>query len=139
MLNATPINWFSKQQSTVETATYGLEFVTARTCTEQIIDLQNTLRYLGVPIQAKSYIFGDNNSVVGSATKPHAKLHKQHTVLLFHRVRKAVAAKVLGFFHIPGRSNPADILSKHWGYADVCHLLRVVLNWHGDTIDSYKD
>ena len=34
MLNATPIDWFSKRQSTVETATYGSEFVAARTCTE---------------------------------------------------------------------------------------------------------
>jgi hypothetical protein len=50
-----------------------------------------------------------------------------------------VAAKILGFFHIPGKSNPADILSKHWGYADVRHLLLVVLHWHGDTIDSYGD
>ncbi len=33
-INATPIDWFSKRQSTVETATYGSEFVTARTCVE---------------------------------------------------------------------------------------------------------
>ena len=38
-VNKTPIEWFSKKQSTVETATYGSEFVAARTCVEQIIDL----------------------------------------------------------------------------------------------------
>ena len=43
MLNATPIDWYSKKQSTVETATYGSEFVAARTCVEQIVDLRNTL------------------------------------------------------------------------------------------------
>ena len=50
MLNATPIDWYSKKQATVETATYGSEFVAAQICIEQIIDLQNTLWYLGVPI-----------------------------------------------------------------------------------------
>ena len=51
LMNKTPIDYYSKKQATVETATYGAEFVAARTCTEQIIDLRTTLRYLGVPIR----------------------------------------------------------------------------------------
>ena len=46
---------------TVETATYGSEFVAAKTATEQIMDLRYTLSYLGVPIKSKSYMFGDNS------------------------------------------------------------------------------
>ena len=38
-VNGTPIDWYSKKQATVETATYGSEFVAARTCVEQIVDL----------------------------------------------------------------------------------------------------
>ena len=90
--------------------------VAARTCMEQILDLRNTLRYLGVPIQGPSIMFGDNQSVVGSATIPDAKLHKRHTALSFHRVREAIASKMLNFYHLKGEYNPADILSKHWGY-----------------------
>ena len=41
--NATPGEWYSKKMATVETATYGAEFVAARTCVEQIIDICNTL------------------------------------------------------------------------------------------------
>jgi hypothetical protein len=37
------IEWFSKKQANVETATYGSEFVAARICVEQIIDLGNTV------------------------------------------------------------------------------------------------
>ncbi len=48
LVNKTPLDWYSKKQATVETATYGSEFVAARTCVEQIIDLRTTLRYLGV-------------------------------------------------------------------------------------------
>ena len=75
-MNATPIDWYSKKMATVETATYGAEFVAARTCVEQIIDLRNTLRYLGVPVVEKSYMFGDNDSVVNSSNNIYAKLHK---------------------------------------------------------------
>jgi hypothetical protein len=39
LINQTPIQWFSKKQSTVETATYGSEDMVARQATEQIIDL----------------------------------------------------------------------------------------------------
>jgi len=134
-VNATPIDWFSKRQATVETATYGSEFVAARTCVEQVIDLRNTLRYLGVPIRGMRWMFGDNESVVNSSAQPHAKLHKRHTALSFHRVREAIAAGIVGFFHIPGDSNPADILSKHWGYQQVWQLLQPLLFWQGDTLD----
>ena len=39
MLNGTPIDWFSKKQGSIKTTTYGSEFVAARICVEQIIDL----------------------------------------------------------------------------------------------------
>ena len=135
MLNGTPIEAFSKKQSTVETATYGSEFVAARTCVEQIMDLRNTLRYLGVPIQGRSYMFGDNESVVNSSSRPEAKLHKRHVALSFHRVREAVASNMLSFIHLPGELNPADICSKHWGYRQVWKLLRTLMFWQGDTAD----
>ena len=53
-------------------ATYGYEFVAANTATEQIMDMRYTLRYLEVTIKSKSYMFGDNRSVVTSATHPHS-------------------------------------------------------------------
>ena len=63
-VNTTPSDWFLKRQASVETATYGSEFVAAKPATEQIMDLRDTLRYLGVPIMTKAYLFGDNKSVV---------------------------------------------------------------------------
>ena len=50
-INTTPTDWYLKSQATVETVTYGLEFVSARTVTEQIMDLRNMLIYLGVPLR----------------------------------------------------------------------------------------
>ena len=73
-VNKTPVDWYSKKQATVETATYGSYFIAAKTATEQIMDIRQTLRYLGAPIGAKSFLFGDNRSVVTSATLPHSTL-----------------------------------------------------------------
>ena len=135
LLNGTPIEWYSKRQATVETATYGSEFVAARIATEQIIDLRTTLRYLGVPVRQVSYMFGDNQSVVTSSTVPQSALSKRHNALAYHRVREAIAAKILCFCHIEGVNNPADVLSKHSGYPQFWPLIRPLLFWRGNTME----
>ncbi len=131
-LNKTPIESFSKRQATVETATYGSEFVAAKTATEQIIDLRNTLRYLGVPINDKSYLFGDNKSVVTSSTLPHSTLNKRHNILAYHRVREAIAAKILSFHWIQSGYNLSDMLSKHWDHPSVYPMILKLLITAGD-------
>ena len=131
-VNVCPIDWYSKKQSTVETATYSSEFVAARTCVEQIIDLRTTLHYLGVQVNDKSYMFGDNESVVNSASLVHAKLHKRHNALSFHHVREAIASRYIDFNFLPGPENPADILSKQWSYNGVKDVLLPLFNQHGE-------
>ena len=54
LCHQTPVDWYSKKQAIVETATYGSEFVAAKTATEQIMDIRQTLRCLGAPIGSKS-------------------------------------------------------------------------------------
>ena len=137
-LNQTPIDAYTKRQSTVETATYGSEFVAARTAVDQIIDIRTTLRYLGVPIRDKSYMFGDNRSVVTSSTIPNSTISKRHHLASYHRVREAIAAKFISFHWKDGKSNPADILSKHWEFATVWPMLKPILFWRGETATQLK-
>jgi len=139
LLNKTPIDWFTKKQPTVETATYGSEFRAARIATEQILDLRTTLRYLGVPVEGPTILFGDNESVVRSSMIPEGRLHKRHLLLSFHRVRECIAGKIVKFIYIPGDMNPADILSKAWGYQQVWHLLKALLFWSGNTLDLMSE
>ena len=67
-VNKTPVDWYSKKHAIVETATYGSEFVAAKTATEQIMDIRQSLRYVGAPIGSICFLFGDNRSVLTSAT-----------------------------------------------------------------------
>ena len=138
LVNKTPLDWYSKKQATVETATYGSEFIAARTCVDQIVDLRTTLRYLGVPVRDVSYMFGDNKTVVDSSTILQSKLHKCHNALSFHRVREAVAAGFIGLYHLPGEFNPADIMTKHWGYQTIWRLLQPLLFYQGDTAELFE-
>ena len=133
LINQTPIDWFTKRQATVETATYGSEFVAARQATEQVIDLRITLRYLGVPIEGPSFMFGDNQSVVTSSTIPHSNLNKRHNALSYHRVREAIASGVIRFHHMMGVGNPADVLSKHCGFQQFWPTVQPLLFWRGET------
>ena len=74
--NLYPGDWYSKRQATVENANYESEFVAAKTATEEIIDIRQSLRYLGVPIKSKAYMLDENKSVVTSYTVPHSLLSK---------------------------------------------------------------
>ena len=139
MINQTPFDWYSKKQNTVETATYGSEFTAARIAVDQIITNRNMLRYLGVPIKGSTHMFGDNRSVIDSSNIPQAKLHKRHNALSFHRVREAIAAKIISFIFIPGNINPADILSKHWGHQQVKTALKTLLFYVGDTANLFAE
>ena len=132
-VNSTPLDWFSKRQATVETATLGSEFVAAKTATEQIMDLRNTLRYLGVPTMTKTYMFGDNKLVATRSTIPQSILNKRHTLLSYHRVREAIAAKILEFHWCSSDENKSDILSKHWEHAKVKDTQRELFDYQGDT------
>ena len=120
-------DWYSKKQAREETATYGSEFVAAKTETEQIMDIRQTLRCLGAPIGSKSFLFSDNRSVITSATLSHSTLTKCHNILAFHRVREAIAAKIMGFYWIQSAYNLCDMLSKPWDHPNIYPMILKLL------------
>ena len=96
------------------------------------MDITQTLRYLGAPIGSKSFLFGDNRSVVTSATLPHSTLTKCHNILAFHRVREAIAARLMAFYWIQSTYNLSDILSKHWDHPAVYRMILKLLITRGN-------
>jgi hypothetical protein len=122
----------------VETATFGSEFTAARIAVDQIINLRTTLRYLGVPVHHKSYMFGYNQAVVMNSSIPHSSLNKIHNALSYHHVREMIAANIMGYYWIDGKMNPAEILSKHWAYPQIWHLLKPLLFYSGDPGDRIE-
>ena len=133
-VNQCPVDWYSKKQNTVETATFGSEFVAARIATEQVMDLRYTLRMLGAPLDGPAWMFGDNESVITNSTVPQSTLKKRHNALSYHRVREACAAGVMHFIHTPGKTNVADVLTKYLPWCDMKDKLEPVLFRRGETM-----
>jgi len=114
-LNNTPVKSYSKRQSTVESSTYGSEMVAGRITVEIAIEMRYKLRMLGIPIIGSCILFGDNMSMITSTTIPSSSLKKKHNAIGYHRVREAIAARVVDLLHVASAANLADILTKPLG------------------------
>ena len=63
---------------------------------------------------------------------------KRHHLVSYHQVREAFSAKYISFHWKDGKSNPADILSKHLEFATVWSMLKPILFWRGKTATQRK-
>ena len=108
------------------------KFVAAKTASEQIMDIRQTLRYHAAPTVSKSFLFGGNRSVVTSTTLCHSILSKCHNILLFHRIREAIAAKLMAFYWIQSTYNLCDMLAKHWDHPTVYLMILKLLITRGN-------
>jgi hypothetical protein len=50
-----------------------------------------------------------------------------------------ISAKILGYYWIDGKKSPADVVSKHWEYQEVRHLLKPLIFFSGDTESILDD
>ncbi len=87
--------WYSKRQNTVETSTFGSEYIATRIAVELIEGLRYKLRMLGIPIEGPANVYCDNNSVVINSSKPESVLKKKHNSIAYHCVQEAVAANTI--------------------------------------------
>ena len=85
-------------------------------------------------MKGPTHLFVDNGPVVTNASQPYSPLRKQHHALPYHYTCESIASGVIDFQFLPGHMNPADILSKHWGYQQVwASALQQLLFWMGKT------
>ena len=111
-INGSPIRWFSKAQNTIESSTFGSEFVALKIATELNKGIRYKLRMFGIPIDGPTNTFCDNNSVVQNVTRPESVLQKKHNCIAYHKVRESVTSQAMRILHEPGNSNLlADVLT----------------------------
>jgi hypothetical protein len=103
-VNNAPITWYSKRQNTVQSSTFGSEFIAMRIAVEQTEGLQYKLRMMGVPIEGQS--------VFKNCSYPESILKKKHNDIAYHRVRKSQASKTIRDVWESGETNPSNILTK---------------------------
>jgi hypothetical protein len=125
--NRAPILWFSKRQNTVETSSFGSEFVALRIATELIEGLRYKLRMMGVPIDGPTNVFCDNQAVVINASIPESTLKKKHNSIAYHRCREAAAAGTIQVAKEPTATNIADAFTKLLPGTRLRELMEMVL------------
>ena len=111
-INNTLILWYSKRQNTVESSSFGSEFVALRIATEMIKALRYKLRMFGVPFDKSTNVFCDNKSVVTNASVPFSVLNKKNNSICYHRVREAQAAGIIRVGWIKGEYNKSNLATK---------------------------
>ena len=107
-----PIVWLSRRQNTVETSTFGSEFVAMRTARDMIIAMRYKLRMFGVPLDGPAQVYCDNQGVVKNTSIPESVLSKKHNAINYHAVREAAAAGVLQVHKEDTETNLADLFTK---------------------------
>ena len=91
-VNNSPIIWYSKCQNTVESSSFGSEFIALRIATEMIEGLRYKLRMFGVTIDGPADVFCDNQSVVTNVSIPSSVLNKKHNSIFYNRFLEAHTA-----------------------------------------------
>ena len=86
-INCALIYWFSKKQASVESSSFGSEFVAMKHCCEYIRGLRYELRMMEIPVEGPAYIEVDNQSVLAKTTIPDSTLQKKSQMIAYNFVR----------------------------------------------------
>ena len=102
----------SKKQTSVESSSFGSEFIAMKQCCEYLRGLRYKLRMLGIPCEFPCYIFGDNQSVLCNTTIPDSTLKKKSQSIAYHFVREGTARDEWRTAYVNTHQNEADLLTK---------------------------
>lgn len=111
-LNRAPIVWYTKKQNTVETSTFGSEFVALKVGIELVKALKYKLWMLGIPIDGHAHLRVDNMSVVKNTTTPESTLKKKSNSIAYHFCREYIAGGGARVGYEESGNNKADMLTK---------------------------
>lgn len=108
----TPITNVSKRQSSVQTTTFGAEFVALKKAVEEAITIRYYLRSMGVAVTKPVIIYGDNLSAITNTITPGSALSKKYLALSYHFCREYYSANVVDIRKIDTKENYADPFTK---------------------------
>jgi hypothetical protein len=135
-LNMAPIYWLSKRQTSIETSSFGSEFVAMKQCCEYVRGLRFKIRAMGIPCEDPTFIFGDNQSVLWNTTIPDSTLKKKSNSIAYHFVREGCAKDEWRTAYVNTHENPADLLTKPLSGEKRSKFVRMIQHHiYGSTIE----
>ena len=111
-VNRASILWYSKRQNTMETSSFGSEFIAMKTAVEQVESLQCKSRMFGILLERPTNMFCDNEAVFKNTPIPDSTLKKKNTSICYHRCREAVASRTVHVAKEGTLMNLSDLFTK---------------------------
>ena len=111
-LNYAPIYWWSKKQNSVESSSFGSEFIAMKECCEYVRGLRYKLWMMGISCEDPTFIYGDNQSVLANTTIPDSTLKTKSQSIAYHFVREGAAWDEWRMTYVNTHENEADLLTK---------------------------
>jgi len=111
-MNTALVQWFSKQQATIETSVFGAEFVAMKIGIKSLRGLCYKLNKMGVGISGPSYIYGNNMSVIHNTQRPESMLKTKSNSICYHAIHESVAMGESLTGHIRTNENVGNLATK---------------------------
>ena len=111
-VNSALVYWSSKKQNSVESSSFGSEFIAMKQVCEYIRGLRYKLRMMGIPVIGPAKVYGDNQSVLANTTNPDSTLKKKSQSIAYHFVREGTAKDEWRTGYVNTNDNDADLLTK---------------------------
>jgi hypothetical protein len=108
--NGSPIDWVSKKQTGVSTASTEGEYKALTLACHRVIAAKTTLEHMGVEVSLPIPIYCDNTGAIIMSDHPTAK--SRHIFIHFHYVRELVELGIVRIEYISTHDQIADILTK---------------------------
>jgi hypothetical protein len=112
LYNGAPISWTSAMQSIVAQSSCEAEFVSACDCSKEVIYLREVLSFLGVPQEAGTPLWVDNQAAIHWSKDPVHHRKSKHVEVRYWYVRDQVAKGFIDMRKVDSAENTADPLTK---------------------------
>ena len=127
MLNNAPIYWHSKKQTSVETSTFGSEMMAIKQAADCIWVFRYKLIMFGIPVEERSYMYSDNQSVLTGSTRPEYTLKKKYQSISFRFIKEGCAADEWRTTYINTSENISDLMTNPLSGDKRWQLIRMLL------------
>ena len=111
-LGSTTIAWSSKCQTSVQTSTFGAEFISLKSAVEHAEMVCYYLCSMGVKVTKAATVLCDNKGMVINSTVPQSTMNKKTIALAYHYVQEHQANDVVNICSILHEENYANAFTK---------------------------
>ena len=135
-----PVVWFAKRQTSIQSSTYGAEFMASQTACEEAISIRYMLCGLGCKLKGCSLLSSDNLGVLQSSSRADYCLKKKQVSLSYHKMGECVSAGIINPCKVDTKSNTSDFLTKSPTWKEIHYHSSVffVRCNHGEVVDMAK-